>query len=168
MRDAFGGTFMLQVFMVFILIYICFTAVALNYAKAFKVKNMIIDYLEENQIVDLNKMDAETENMMKNFIDREIYGNKKYHVNQDDICSGLVTEDALGRKIAYCNNVGILIRPSEKAQNTEGVYYTVSTYVSWSLPFLNKLLALGGNETDQDVVKGTWKISGQTKLIVNE
>ena len=38
MRDAFGGTFMIQVFLVFILIYISFTALALNYAKAFKAK----------------------------------------------------------------------------------------------------------------------------------
>ena len=50
MRDAFGGTFMIQVFLVFILIYISFTALALNYAKAFKVKNKVIDYLENTEI----------------------------------------------------------------------------------------------------------------------
>ena len=36
MRDAFGGEFMLRIFLIFILIYILFTAVVLNYAKAFK------------------------------------------------------------------------------------------------------------------------------------
>ena len=38
MRDAFGGAFMIKLFLVFILIYVCFIALALNYAKAFKVK----------------------------------------------------------------------------------------------------------------------------------
>ena len=53
MRDAFGGTFMIQIFIVFILVYISFTALALNYAKAFKVKNFIVDYLEEEEIMNL-------------------------------------------------------------------------------------------------------------------
>ena len=49
MRDAFGGTFMIQLLIIFIIIYIGFTAVALNYAKAFKAKNAVIEYLE-NQV----------------------------------------------------------------------------------------------------------------------
>ena len=36
MRDAFGGAFSIQIFLIFILIYVSFIAVSLNYAKAFK------------------------------------------------------------------------------------------------------------------------------------
>ena len=49
MRDAFGGAFMIKLFLVFIIIYVSFTALALNYAKAFKVKNKIIEYIETNE-----------------------------------------------------------------------------------------------------------------------
>ena len=47
MRDSFGGVFMTNLFLVFIFIYVAFTAVSLNYAKAFKVKNKTLnkDYL---------------------------------------------------------------------------------------------------------------------------
>ena len=48
MRDAFGGAFSIQIFLIFILIYVSFIAVSLNYAKAFKVKSAIIDYIEDN------------------------------------------------------------------------------------------------------------------------
>lgn len=168
MRDAFGGAFMIQVFIVFIFIYICFTAVALNYAKAFKVKNMLIDYLEENQISDLGQLTVDEEKSLENFINNEIYGNMNYHVNVESMCNGLDLYDDFDNKIAYCNNVGIFIKRSNLASNTEGHYYTVSTYVGWSIPFLNKLLALNGNNEEKDVVAGTWKISGQTRLIVNE
>ena len=41
MRDAFGGAFMIKIFLIFIIVYVCFTALARNYAKAFKVKNKI-------------------------------------------------------------------------------------------------------------------------------
>ena len=56
MRDAFGGSFMIMLFLVFIMIYISFTAVTLSYAKAFKVKNKVIDYLESKEITDLTRM----------------------------------------------------------------------------------------------------------------
>ena len=175
MRDAFGGAFMIKVFIVFVFIYISFTAIALNYAKAFKVKNMIIDYLQDNEIVNLNDMTASEENAMKEFIENEIYGNMNYHVNVSDMCNNIETTDAAGRKIAYCNNVGIFIKQNtaddnftHHAYNTEGVYYTVSTYASWNISFLNKLLALGGNNQQPGDIQGAWRISGQTRVIVNQ
>ena len=49
MRDSFGGTFMIQLLLIFIVIYVSFMAVALNYAKAFRVKNGVINILEQQQ-----------------------------------------------------------------------------------------------------------------------
>ena len=51
MRDAFGGTFMIQIFLVFILIYISFTALALNYAKAFKAKRIKGMFIQKIKIM---------------------------------------------------------------------------------------------------------------------
>ena len=59
MRDAFGGAFMIKIFLIFIIVYVCFTALALNYAKAFKVKNAIIDYLEDKEIGSIKNMSAD-------------------------------------------------------------------------------------------------------------
>ena len=52
MRDAFGGTFMIQLLLIFLAIYVAFVAVALNFAKAFRVKNQIIDIIEQNEGID--------------------------------------------------------------------------------------------------------------------
>lgn len=49
MRDSFGGTFMLQLMLIFIIIFVSFLAVALNYSKAFRVKNGVINILEQYQ-----------------------------------------------------------------------------------------------------------------------
>lgn len=168
MRDAFGGAFMIKLFLVFIFIYICFLAVALNYAKAFKVKNKIIDYIESSEITDLNNMTAKQLNEMNLFFDEEILGKMNYRVNMDNICKNIKTENEAGKKIAICDQSGIVIRQSKSATNTEGVYYTVTTYVGWSIPFLNKLLELNSNNKEQDVVTGLWKISGETRVIVNK
>ena len=169
MRDAFGGAFMIQVFLVFILIYICFTAMALNYAKAFKVKNTVIEYLESNEIVSLDSIDASQAALMEEYFEKEILGNLNYNLSDagKNICANRDLKDHTGKTIAYCHESGILIEESGEAVNTEGVYYTVSTYVGWATPFLNKLLALNGNNRKEDVPVGMWKISGQTRLIVH-
>ena len=138
MRDAFGGAFMIQVFLVFILIYIGFTAMALNYAKAFKVKNTVVEYLESNEIVDLNKLNVAQKNAMEEYFANEVLGNMNYNLSGQDICNnlGIKEYDDAGHRIAYCHDLGIVIEQTGKAMNTEGVYYTVSTFVGWRIPFL--------------------------------
>ena len=78
-----------------------------------------------------------------------------------------MTNDA-GRQVAHCNQLGIVIREAGKAKNTKGMYYEVSTYVGWSLPFLNNILTFGGRADDEDVIQGLWKISGETRVVVRE
>lgn len=170
MRDAFGGTFMIMIFLVFIMIYISFTAVALSYAKAFKVKNAIIDYLEDSEISSLDSMTAAQMDDFTAFIDEEIVGNKNYNMSGYNICKNHERKDDNGRIIARCYDAGIVISETEHAENTEGVYYTVSTYLGWDIGFFSKLAALNGGNNDPEagVVTGHWKISGQTRLIVNK
>lgn len=156
MRDAFGGSFMIKLFLVFIIIYVGFTAIALNYAKAFKVKNKVIEYLENNEITDISKMPASEFDKMNEYFEKDILGAMNYRV-----------EGNCPPNSVYCQN-GIAIEESGSSVNTEGIYYKVTTYFGWSIPFINKLLALGNSNNDAEVARGTWRISGETRLIVRE
>ena len=168
MRDAFGGTFMIMIFLVFIMVYICFTAVALSYAKAFKVKNAVIDFLEEWEVTDLGKVPAEKMEELGNFIDTEIVGNNNYNMSGYNICNGYPKIEG-NEVIAICEDAGIIIHKENKDKRTTGVYYTVHTFVGWDIGFLSKLSSLNGNNKDPEIgqVTGMWTISGQTRLIVN-
>ena len=73
MRDAFGGVFMIRLFLVFIFIFVAFAAVSLNYAKAFKLKNSVIDFVEKEEIIDLNNINLD------NF-DNEVLKNSNYNI----------------------------------------------------------------------------------------
>lgn len=188
MRDAFGGAFMIKIFIVFIIIYICFIAVALNYAKAFKAKNKIIDYLESEEIMDLNNLEGREEAALEEFFETEILGNMNYKINTENMCDGINQYDELGRRVAICSNIGIVIRQIKAidelnetdeidtdeidiyypAKQTKGAYYTVSTYIGWSGGFINNILALDNKSNTEDTISGYWKISGQTRLIINE
>ena len=47
MREAIGGTLLIQLVMFFIVIYVAFLAIAINYSITFRVKNQIITLIEE-------------------------------------------------------------------------------------------------------------------------
>ena len=49
MRDAVGGAFMIKLLLVFLAVYTIFIAIAINYAKAFRVKNKVLNIIEQNE-----------------------------------------------------------------------------------------------------------------------
>ncbi len=49
MREAVGGTLLLKIVLVFLVVYIGFMAIILNYGKTFRIKNRLINYIEQNE-----------------------------------------------------------------------------------------------------------------------
>lgn len=155
MRDAFGGEFMIRLFLVFIFIYIMFSAVSLNYAKAFRLKNSVIDYLEKNEILDIKNIDCEGQLS-------QIITNKQYNKTCKN-GNGLVSNNDVST--SYCCNGVIITKDTTKSNNNIN-YYQVKTYADWNLGSLNMLLALGGkDQNSEEPVYGTWMISGEAKII---
>ena len=71
MRDAFGSTFMFKLIIIFIVFYVSFMTIAVSYAKVFRVKNGVIDILEQYQY-DSNAFNAQNiidkvDNYLKEF-----------------------------------------------------------------------------------------------------
>ena len=168
MRDAFGGAFMIRLFLIFIFIYMFFTAIALNYAKAFKVKNKVIDYLEDNEVVlrekknDKEHINAAQLDKMEYFIETEVVKEYKYRQDKSEMkCSNEYPE-------VYCDN-GIRIIQintyNTKSDNL-GIYYRVETFFTWNLGFLKILTQADNNSQDGSVARGIWTISGETKTII--
>ena len=49
MRESIGGAFLLKIMVVFIVLYNTLLAIAVNYAVAFRVKNQIINIIEQSE-----------------------------------------------------------------------------------------------------------------------
>lgn len=47
MKDTFGGTIMIYILIFFLGIYIVFIALTLRYAQSFKLKNKVVDWIEQ-------------------------------------------------------------------------------------------------------------------------
>lgn len=159
MRDAFGGAFMIRIFLIFIIIYVGFTAVALNYAKAFRAKNMVINYLEDNEITNIDDLTKKEFDNMLQYFETEIAGKLNYAHEID--CTG---------KTSCFRDIGInieTIAPYDSEKGRLGVYHKVTTYFGYEISFFRFLLAASG-KNDNGRTFGEWKITGETRLIVKE
>ena len=125
MREAFGGTFTIQLILVFLAIYIAFIAVALNYAKAFRVKNQIINLIEQNEGID--NTDWTDQSGVIGKINTYL-GQMSYYVDLNKISNN--NNDNL-----HCYENGYCIE-EYSLNSTDGidsVYYKVTTYVKIDL-----------------------------------
>ena len=166
MRDAFGGAFMIRIFLIFILIYILLTAVAMNYAKAYKVKELVVAYLEDNE-VDIEKMNSEEETVFRNYINDKVVQGLNYVREMPE----LRCNNPEPTKCFNLPEVGIAIEKIDPPQVTskKGSYYVVKTYFGYNIGFL-KLIQSGNNNvnsTDSNSI-GIWTITGETRLIFKE
>lgn len=163
MRDAFGGVFMFNLFIVFIYILVAFSAVSFTYAKAFRLKNSLITYVEEQEIISLN-----LDNNTLEGID-EIIQNAKYHKTCDSLNynEGKMIS-AEGKPDGYCYK-GIVIRikdeyPKEiEGTNSKLIIYEIITYADWNLGVMNKLLAISGRTGES--IDGFWTIVGEAQVV---
>lgn len=156
MRDAFGGEFTMRLMLVFIVILVAFTAISFKYAKSFRVKNKVIDFVEQNQIIDIDKFFSKNKNTNKL---KKILNDSEYKI-QCTNGNNAIKDDA-DRTIGYCYN-GVQIIKNEEKSHDRTIVYNIYTYVNWELGSLNMILALGGQDAhSESVIGGAWQISGE-------
>jgi len=125
MKEAVGGTFMIYVLLIFLAVYITFIAVALNYAKAFRVKNSVIDIIEQNEGID-EFNDANVKGDVINLIESRL---KDYNYNVK------LPAGTLNSYSEYiCYDMGYCISKKENTLGRE--YYGVVTFVELNIPFI--------------------------------
>ena len=129
MRESFGGAFVIKLLVVFIIFYTCFMAVALNYAKAFRVKNGVINLIEQYQY------DGTSGDMALNYI-RDYLDSVSYnHINEvtlQNACYDKATELQVDKKdVSFANSNGACIIPL----GGDNKYYRVITYIPIYFPF---------------------------------
>ena len=114
MREAMGGALLIKLVMFFIVIYVCFLAIAINYSITFRVKNQIINLIEAY----------------------EGYENAEEKIN-DYVSSIGYYRASVGQVSidASCDN-GYCI---EEINAERGRYYRVTTYVSFDFPIIGRI-----------------------------
>lgn len=128
MRESFGGAFMIKLVLIFIVIYISFMAVAINYAKAFRVKNNIINILEQYKYSG-NKSDVAFKKV------EEYLPKVPYRNGNDKIKQKCDQQASLQRVDHNYSDFGVCLL--NISGNTTPKYFKVVTYISIDFPFFN-------------------------------
>ena len=142
MKDAFGNAFSIYLFMFFFIVYVCFIGVALNFAKTYRVKNSVINILEQEQY------DGSTNSSALGMISGYL-SSVPYKVDSTLISDSCKKMDVDNN--SYYVHDGVCIISQGDVINR---YYKVVVYFSAEFPFL-----LGNNSAI------TIPISGETTVI---
>ena len=125
MRDAVGGTFMIKLLLIFLAVYTVFIAIAINYAKAFKVKNKVINIIEQSEGVDYDDVsDASVIGQINTYMNDIHYG-----INTSSVEKKCIGYDYINTERVYCIS---------KLENydSSASYYRVTTFVTISVPIV--------------------------------
>ena len=133
MREAIGSTFVLNFIFVFIIIFIFMFVGTLAYTKAFKVKNSIVNTIEnfDGEITNGNRLkgDVQTE------IDNKL-GDMGYRIDPRTTCEiGDRFKDSV--EVLKSSNYRYCIY---KTNTSKGDYYSVVAYIYFELPIIGTKL----------------------------
>lgn len=157
MREALGGSLLLNLVLVFAGLVIAFFVGILSYSKAYRVKNRIIELIEKHEVY--------KENIAINEINPDL-NNAGYLANSPTKCdsiqdnlvenkyNGNYLSDNLNKNYGY--NYCVFEVCDEKDENgnciaRNGKYYVVVTFIHFEVPVIGDIL--------------TFPVYGETKML---
>lgn len=148
MRESIGGTWLFGIVVVFIVLFTSFLAISVNYSKAFKVKNYIVDTIEKYE-----GHGPETQEIIGKYNQNIGYGVASSCSNRGT-GFGKVIKSNGGESFRYC------VECSEPQISGTGnnrmpkTYYTITVFFKLDLPIVGSIFV--------------FPVTGQTKSIVRE
>lgn len=133
---------MIKLVLIFIVIYVSFMAVAVNYAKAFRVKNQLINYVEQTQY----RYGDSTDNI-ENYLAKVPYNVTDSNNGLKQACDA--DAENTTEKSVFVHGACIAPRCDK---DSGSCYYRITTYISVDFPFFN--------------IHMTLPVRGETKTIV--
>ena len=149
MRESLGGSLLLYIVLFFIGLIILFFAAIMSYAKAYRVKNRIINYLENANTRNLYDLNTGINEELQNI--GYSYGRKNKCNFSNEKCNKDLNQEAHGGgqyDFCYCR-----VRLSDDNLD-EGYYYEVITFTEFEFPIIKSVI--------RSSVHGETKILGKT------
>ena len=138
MRDAIGGVFSLQIILVFVILVNGYMAYSVNYTRAFRVKNQIINIVVENEGVSEGDNAAKRISSLVKTAGYGLSSVQQEFVRNNNNVDGWYCNGQDGYCIKCFDNTGDNTITSDDA-SYRGVYYGVKTYVNMDIPILNRI-----------------------------
>ena len=143
MRDAIGQVFALQVILAFVILINGYMAYSVNYARAFRIKNQIVDIIEQYE----GPYNDEAITKINSIIDQMTYEVPTRLVNNFKSRYGNDSETGESSAEPVCQNGWCYIEHNVSVDEADGErngkYYSVVTFVNIDIPVINNIIGLG-------------------------
>lgn len=149
MREAIGGTWVMQLVITFMLVFVAFLALSLNYSKAFKIKNEVLTMIEKKE-----GFNNGTIELINNYLSKNGYHTMKqcsensWGVN--DLTKTTAQPVPKGDTTLYYYCVE---KVSSKSANLDNkAYYKVNLFFYFNLPVLGDIFKFTINGSTNDII----------------
>jgi len=150
MREAIGGTWLFQIAIVFILLFSGYLALSVNYSRAFKVKNEILQFIEVNEGV--TSVAQDQINVYLKSVNHIVIGTCIQDKDEDSWAFG--GERTSEFKGIYCvEKMCENIDPNASQTGIYKAHYKVTIFFKFDLPIIGDIF--------------TFRVKGETKTIFN-
>lgn len=139
MKESIGGTWLFGIFITFLLLIAGFLCFAINYTKAFKVKDQIINIIERNGGINYKAKEDASLKEINNYITNDV-GYRTLGECPEGYNGYLSNDTAtnLKQESFYCIKE---VKVNEKAE-LNMVYYKILVFFKFDVPVLNSFLDL--------------------------
>lgn len=124
MRQALGNAFIMNIVIVIVIVIILMVISSLSYTKAFKVKNMIVSAIEENNGFNNKAIEQIDANLAK----------MGYRINKNGIQT--CDQSDLPEKCTPKNNSSSYRYCVYSCETSKGSYYRVTSYMYFDIPII--------------------------------
>ncbi len=135
MRDAIGQVYIIQIILIFVVLINGYMAYSVNYARAFRVKNQIVNIIEQYE----GPYNEEGIEKINEYIDRMAYAVSNEQMisfqnsNSDAVCPGYNGWCYIAHDVSI----------SDGDEDRNGTYYSIVTFVNIDIPVVNNIIGLG-------------------------
>lgn len=149
MRQSIGATWILQLVIVFMLIFVAFLALTINYTKAFKIKNEVISMIEKYEGVSEGEKGGI--GLINNYLKYYNYHTKgtceENMYGSTSLDSTNLIPTSKGEKYYYCVKKIL----SKSSSHTTRTHYELNTFFKFNLPFLGDLFTFRVNGVTNEI-----------------
>lgn len=149
MRQAIGTTWVMQLVIIFMLIFVAFLALTINYTKAFKVKNELVSLIERNE--GIQESNDGSIHLINNYLEYNNYTTRgscaegEYGVS--NLHDNVITAAVPGEKYHYCVQKINTSTPTTPRR----AKYKIRIFFQFSLPVVGDLFTFSVEGTTIDI-----------------
>lgn len=150
MRETIGGTWLTQLVIVFMFVFVAFLALSINYSKAFRVKNETLSFIEKNEGITDNSL-----TFINNYLTYNGYTTQgRCEIGSYGI-SSLESQNISFEKVTNANKryyycISKVKSPATNFRNR--AYYKVKLFFKFNLPVVGDIFNFDVDGQTKDII----------------